>query len=177
LLGDRYTLSMKDVFVDYCLDLEPDIKYEDVQICGNKLSRGKFLNNTDQLAYMLEASLNKAAEEINGSDFECRQTETYGIECYQLFSQKLVLICSYEYNEFYCSNMYVFDNAKEFLFKVKELLSKAVIKFEAGGWNQTGGTKALNDEVKEEVKEEVYSYFKRSLISNGYRLSDVRSVY
>jgi hypothetical protein len=73
--------------------------------------------------------------------------------------------------------MYVFDNAKEFLFKVKELLSKAVIKFEAGGWNQTGGTKALNDEVKEEVKEEVYSYFKRSLISNGYRLSDVRSVY
>lgn len=173
LLGDRYTLSMKDVFVDYCLDLEPDIKYEDVQICGNKLSRGKFLNNTDQLAYMLEASLNKAAEEINGSDFECRQTETYGIECYQLFSQKLVLICSYEYNEFYCSNMYVFDNAKEFLFKVKELLSKAVTKFEAGDWNQTGGTKALNDKVKEEV----YSYFKRSLISNGYRLSDVRSVY
>lgn len=174
LLGDRYTLRMKDIFVDYCLGLDPEVEYEDIQICGNRLSKGKFLNNSDQLAYMLEASLNKATKAINYSGFECGEFETYGIECYQLFSQKLVLICSYKYNDIEYSNMYVFYSAEDFIYKSKALLKNVVKEIDTRvHWNSNSDETALTDE--EELG--VYSYFKKSLISNGYRLNDVRSVY
>lgn len=174
LLGNRYSLCMKDIFVDYCLELEPSVEYEDVQICGNKLSRGKFLDGAAQLAYMIEVSLNKATKEINGSGFECGEFETYGVECYQLFSQKLVLICSYEHGHVNYSNIYVFDSAEDFIHKSNILLKRIRKEVDNGDyWNSERQAVSLKDEDIEVVS----SYFKQSLISNGYRLSDVRSVY
>ena len=174
LLGNRYSLCMKDIFVDYCLELEPSVEYEDVQICGNKLSRGKFLDGAAQLAYMIEVSLNKATKEINGSGFECGEFETYGVECYQLFSQKLVLICSYEHGHVNYSNIYVFDSAEDFIHKSNILLKRIRKEVDNGDyWPSERQAVSLKDEDIEVVS----SYFKQSLISNGYRLSDVRSVY
>ncbi|MEY8213473.1 MAG: hypothetical protein RPR97_03210 [Colwellia sp.] len=158
-------VNMAEVFTEYGLSLSPSVDTEDVQVCGAKLTKGKFLSNQENLLDAVE----RVIESIDSSaDNSNNIPNTHGIECYQLFGKKLAIEWSYKNDEKVdLTYMSVFENLTDTLDKIEYLLS--ITKMERGysSWNYD----------RDEAKEEIISYFKRSLLESGYRLQEVRALY
>ncbi len=158
-------VNMAQVFAKYGLSLSPTVDTEDVQICGAKLTKGKFLSNQDNQLDAVE----RVIESINGpTDNSNNIPNTHGIECYQLFGRKLAIEWVYKNDEKVdLTYLNVFENLSDMLDKIEYLLSITDMRDRYNSWNRD----------QDEEKEGIISFFKRSLIESGYRLNEVRTLY
>ncbi|MEY8200708.1 MAG: hypothetical protein RPS47_15840 [Colwellia sp.] len=158
-------VNMAEVFTEYGLSLSPCVDTEDVQVCGAKLTKGKFSSNQEDLLDAVE----RAVESINSpTNYSSKIPNTHGIECYQLFSKKIAVEWSYKEDEdTNLTYLSVFENLSDALDKIEYLLSITDMRDRYNSWNRD----------QDEEKEGIISFFKRSLIESGYRLNEVRTLY
>jgi len=163
------TVNMAESFVEYCLSLTPSVDTKEVQICGPKLINGQFQSDQMNLLSALEG----VKYEIHESEGENNFPYTNGIECYQLFGNRLAVEWTYLDSEMdEITYIAVLESLDDALRKIDHLLSHTALKEK-----QADRDDSYVGRDKEPLKKEISEYFKSSLIESGYRMDGVQAIY